>query len=143
MLLPIRPLSPQAQREIRRDTPLRRARTCYGHLAGVAGVGLIDELLDRGWLETLPAEPDAPRLYYVPTASGITALAKRGVSVPSAKARRPVAFSCIDWTERRPHLGGPLGRSIVEALAVSGRIERTQGSRVVTLCADLRGWLDA
>ena len=33
--------SSQAQREVRRNTPLRKARTCYGHLAGVAGVALL------------------------------------------------------------------------------------------------------
>ena len=143
MLFPIRPPSPQAQREVRRDTPLRRARTCYGHLAGVAGVVLMEELLDRDWLEALPAEPDASRLQYVPTDAGITALTNRGVAVPAARPRSQIAFSCIDWTERRPHLGGPLGRSIVAALDQSGCIQRTSASRVVTLCGDLRVWLDA
>ena len=39
----VRPkFSPQSQREVRRNTPLRQARTCYGHLAGVAGVALMD-----------------------------------------------------------------------------------------------------
>jgi len=38
------PISAQAAREVRRDTALRRARTCYDHLAGVAGVALFDEM---------------------------------------------------------------------------------------------------
>src|SRR5262247_3572687 len=33
------------------DAPVRLARTCYDHLAGVAGVRLLDGLLARGWLE--------------------------------------------------------------------------------------------
>src|SRR4051794_38842092 len=44
-------LSPAARREARKDTPLRRARTCYGHLAGVAGVELFDTLVSLGWIE--------------------------------------------------------------------------------------------
>ena len=143
MLLPIRPASPQAEREVRRDTPLRRARTCYGHLAGVAGVRLMDELLDRGWLETIAGEPDARRLNYKPTALGIPAFTARGVAVPSEKPGKPIAFSCIDWTERRPHLGGVLGRAIVAAMADAGCIERTSASRVVTLTGDICRWLDA
>ena len=42
--------SPQADREVRRDTRLRQARTCNGHLAGVAGVALMDEMLGLDWL---------------------------------------------------------------------------------------------
>ena len=41
--------SPQAARQVRRDSGLRRARTCYDHLAGVAGGSLLDEMLNRGW----------------------------------------------------------------------------------------------
>jgi hypothetical protein len=141
MLLPVKPLSAQAAREVRRDTALRRARTCYGHLAGVTGVALMDGLLDRGWLEVVPAGPDARRLQYLPTALGIAALTARGIAVPVARSGKPVAFSCVDWTERRPHLGGALGRAIVEAMAQSGCIERTPESREVTLAGDLQLWL--
>ena len=143
MLLPIRPVSPQAQREVRRDTPLRRARTCYGHLAGVAGVELMDELLARGWMEAISLTPDAGRIRYVPTRAGSEALTERGVAIPASKNGKTVAFSCIDWTERRPHLGGGLGRAIVSALAESGWIERSTGSRVVSLSRDPRKWLDS
>ena len=142
MLLPIRPASAQALREVRRDTSLRRARTCYGHLAGVAGVELMDEMFGRGWLLALPHAPGTGRIHYVTTAKGAAALAERGVTVPPAKNGKSLAFSCIDWTERRPHLGGGLGRSIVSALVASGWIERTSGSRVVGVCHDLREWLD-
>ena len=142
MLLPIRPASAQALREVQRDSPLRRARTCYGHLAGVAGVDLMDELLARGWLRALPQAPGTGRIHYATTSEGAAALAERGVAVPSEKNGKSLAFSCIDWTERRPHLGGGLGRSIVNTLVASGWIERTSGSRVVSAGRDLQEWLD-
>ena len=51
-LIRIRPkLSSQAEREVRCDSRLRQARTCYGHLAGVAGVALMDRMISLGWLE--------------------------------------------------------------------------------------------
>ena len=142
MLFPIRPASAQALREVRRDTPLRRDRTCYGHLAGVAGVELMDEMLARGWLRVLPQAPGTGRIHYATTSEGAAALEERGVAVPSAKNGKALAFSCIDWTERRPHLGGGLGRAIVSALVASGWMERTPGSRVVSAGRDLQEWLD-
>ncbi len=71
-------LSPQARREVRRDTALCRARTCYGHLAGVAGVHLLEELLRLGWLEVAAAPADGGRVGYTPTVAGAAALALRG-----------------------------------------------------------------
>lgn len=128
--------SPQALREVRRDTLLRRARTCYGHLAGVAGVSLMDRLIDNRWIEPSAAEPDAPRIYYALTAEGTMALERMGVAIPEPKNRKPVAFSCLDWTERRYHLGGALGRAIVDTLVFEGRISRVADSRVVELACD-------
>ena len=131
--------SAAAAREVRRNTPLRQARTCYGHLAGVAGVALLDELLRRGWLA---AEAGSlPR--YVVTSEGERAFGERGVAPPPATSRRPGARACLDWTERCPHLGGVLGVSIVDALVRRGLLRREQGSRVVTLRGPLAGWLDA
>ena len=139
--IPTQAPGPQAAREVRRDSPLRRARTCYGHLAGVAGVELMQALLDRGYLDALPEVPDSHRLYFAPSLVGMDALSKRGVSIPVAKPGKPIAFSCMDWTERRPHLGGAMGRAIVAALVESGSIERRHGSRVVALTGGLDRWL--
>ena len=135
-------LSPQARREVRRDTALRRARTCYGHLAGVAGVDLLEELLRLGWLG-VAAAADSRRVGYAPTVAGAAALGQRGVVVPAGRGGMVAAFSCLDWTERRPHLGGALGRAIVAALVDAGCVVRNPGSRVVTVNGGgLGGWLD-
>ena len=132
----MRGMSAAAAREVQRDTALRQARTCYGHLAGVAGVELLDELLRRGWLAA--EEASLPR--YLVTPEGERALGERGVAPPAS--RRPAARPCLDWTERRPHLGGALGVAIVDGLERRGLLRREQGSRVVTLRGPLSGWLD-
>ena len=136
------PASPQARREVRRDTPLRRARTCYGHLAGVAGVQLMDELLRLGWLAAAGAEMDGRRVCYTLTAAGADAMSPRGVTIPAAKSGRPAAFACLDWTERRPHLGGALGRAIAAALLDAGCIIRVPDSRAVILNDSPIQWLN-
>jgi DNA-binding transcriptional ArsR family regulator len=130
--------SAQAGRERRRDTPLRRARTCYDHLAGVAGVGLLDTMRRRKWLvehgETSPG--------FALTPAGLRALARRGVKLDAAQAsRRQFAPACLDWTERRPHLGGALGAEVLATLNARGYVRRTAGGRAVRIAKPLTGWL--
>jgi DNA-binding transcriptional ArsR family regulator len=131
-----------AAREIAHDTPLRRARRCYDHLAGVAGVELLDELLARDWLATEPNGRGRP--HYVLRPVGEAALAARGVDLAAARrARRLYAFGCPDWTERRPHLGGALGHEIAGALERAGVIERATARREVALRRPVADWLGA
>ena len=135
-------LSPQAWREVRRDTLLRRGRTCYGHLAGVAGVDLLEELLRLGWLAAAGVGMGGGRVCYALTAAGAAALPLRRVALPAPRGGRPAAFACLDWTERRPHLGGALGRAIAGALLDAGYIVRAPGSRAVTWNGGLWQWLN-
>jgi DNA-binding transcriptional ArsR family regulator len=110
------------------DSPLRRARTCYDHLAGVAGVQLFDALMARGWLE--PGDGRDVRV----TEPGVHALGRLGVSLPVARrSRRALAIRCLDWTERRPHLGGALGAALLAAMLDQGRVRRRPGDRAVEL----------
>jgi DNA-binding transcriptional ArsR family regulator len=129
--------SAQAAREVRRDSPLRQARTCYDHLAGVAGVALLDALLGRGWLA---AQPTGARLRYQLTRAGSAALAARAVAVPSPGRRLP-AYACLDWTERRPHLGGALGAALLRALVAADVVRRAPPGRAVILRRPLADWL--
>ena len=130
--------SRRAGRERRRDTPLRRARTCYDHLAGVAGVELLAEMRERGWLRPGPNGKPAFAL----TAAGERALAQRGVEVDAARAsRRRFATACLDWTERRPHLGGALGARVLDALCGKTYVRRRARGRDVQIVRPLAGWL--
>ncbi|MDP6549889.1 MAG: hypothetical protein QF659_07445 [Dehalococcoidia bacterium] len=142
--LRVRPkISPQAAREVRRDTPLRRGRTCYGHLAGIAGVVFMDTMLDLGWLDETAEIGLDRRVRYTLSVAGALALDARGVDVASAKrSGGQFAFGCLDWTEGKQHLGGALGRALVACLAGQGYLARTRGRREVTLRKDLDGWFE-
>lgn len=134
------PRSAQADRLVRGDAPIRQARTCYDHLAGVLGVRLMDELLERGWL--VAGHDDGKRTHYQLTDEGRRALAARGVDLAAAESsRRMHAYGCTDWTERRPHLGGALGAAVLAALAGADAIARIPGSREVEIRASLDDWL--
>jgi len=93
--------------EFRPTTPtrLRSARTCYDHMAGAAGVALHDRLHAQGWLQGTSDDGD-----YSLTAEGAIALETLGIDVDALRtSRRRFACACLDWSERRPHLGGALG----------------------------------
>jgi DNA-binding transcriptional ArsR family regulator len=130
--------SPKAARELRRDAPLRHARTCYDHLAGVEGVQFLREMLRRGWL--LQGTRNGPA--YELTASGARALMRRGVDVDMARtSRRRFTTACLDWTERQPHLGGALGAAILDALVRERYVRRRPKGRDVRIVKPLADWL--
>ena len=134
--------SPQAQREVRRNTRLRQARTCYSHLAGVAGVALMDEMLGLEWLEEGRQPVSGNRVRYELTPKGLQAMDEFGVDLSAAaKSTSIFAFGCLDWTEPGLHLGGSLGRAVTACLSVRGLVGRTPGTREVTLQSSPSSWL--
>ena len=139
----IRPkFSPQSQREVRRNTHLRQARTCYGHLAGVAGVALMDEMLGLKWLEENSEPVSGNRVRYELTPKGLQAMDEMGVDLTAAfKSTGIFAFGCLDWTEPGLHLGGSLGRAVTAYLSERGLVGRTSGTREVTLQSSPSSWL--
>jgi DNA-binding transcriptional ArsR family regulator len=101
---------------------MRAARTCYDHLAGRLGVAIADGLVARGHLRW---EDDGGEV----TPSGHAALAAMGVQV--AASRRIFCRPCLDWSERRPHLGGAVGAAICDRCLQLGWVRRQAGTRAV------------
>ena len=94
---------------------LRKSRTCYDHIAGTLGVQLHDRFHALGWLKSDARSDDA----YDVTSKGETGFKAFGVDVADARAqRRRFAFACLDWSERRSHLGGALAAAVLH-LALS------------------------
>jgi DNA-binding transcriptional ArsR family regulator len=108
---------------------LREARRCYDHLAGDWGVRLHDHALRQCWIKPLPAEPRG----YALSVAGVSALAGLGLDVEAAQAarRRRLACACMDWSERRPHLGGALGAAWLQALLKQGWLRPDLDSRAL------------
>ena len=136
------PISAQAAREVWRDTGIRRARTCYDHLAGVAGVELFDEIFKRGWLEQTELQ-DSPRVSYRLTPLGRQALTDKDVNLPSSSSKRRFAYGCTDWTERRSHLGGSLGAAVLMALQNRDIVRRADETRVVSVQSGISDWFES
>ena len=91
---------------------LRFARTCYDHMAGRAAVLLRDRFEQLRWLCAGAQATDE----YDVTPGGREAFAALGIDVDAVRAlRRRFAYACVDWSERRPHIGGALGQAFLNA----------------------------
>jgi hypothetical protein len=119
-------------RESQHGKALRVARSCYDHLAGQVGVAVTEALLRRGMLR-------ARARAYVLTTSGERTLRRLGVDVEAPRrTRRAFARPCLDWSERRHHLAGALGASLLARLLEIEWVRRTRGSRALVVTD--RGW---
>jgi len=104
---------------------LKNARTCYSHLAGRLGVALADALIAERWLE------DDGRRYRL-TPAGTRSLCALGIDVVVRDAPAP-ARRCLDWTERRPHVAGPVGTALAKVALDRGWVRRLRGTRAVAV----------
>jgi DNA-binding transcriptional ArsR family regulator len=109
---------------------LRLARTCYDHMAGSIGVAVFDHFKGHGWLSTTTAEGNACEL----TPSGTKACEALGINLESMRAvRRRFAYACLDWSERRPHIGGALGAALLSLALDKKWVARDLVSRALTI----------
>ena len=99
---------------------LRHARSCYDHLAGELAVAIAAALENRGWL----VRGEGKR-YEFGKEEGRKWFARQGVNFQTIKpGRYGVARQCLDWTERRPHLAGPVGAQLFKRWCELGWFER-------------------
>lgn len=102
---------------------LLRARLCAEHFGGTLAADLFQRLLDSGWIEQLDKR-------ILVTHKGANQLASHGVFVQAlAHSDSQVACACLDWSERRPHLGGTLGAALLQLFIQSGWLSVTGDSR--------------
>ena len=152
------PLPVRSLRERTRAAALRRARTCYDHLAGRYGCAVTQGLLDRGVLVADDGIADTRRrattrcrrsCTSTPTSSARPPVpsspSSGSTSTPyAAGARRPLLRFCLDWSEQRHHLSGRLGAAVLDAFLEQRWVERRSGHRAVTVTdageAALTGW---
>jgi DNA-binding transcriptional ArsR family regulator len=92
--------------------PLCAARTCYDHMAGSIAVSLHDRFRTLGWLST--GSTGSNNAYEL-TPAGTKAVEALGIDLEATRSlRRRFACACLDWSERRPHVGGALGAALLK-----------------------------
>lgn len=124
----------------RESPPLARARTCYDHLAGRVGVALFDSLLSLGAI----GGPQEPKASVEIGPEGAEVFEELGIDLEEVRReRRRFAYACLDWTERRPHLGGALGAALWATFVERGWVLKKPGTREVIVTDDGKANLES
>ena len=108
------------------DAELRRARTCYDHLAGELGVALCEALIARGAI--LFGVSDSAL-----TPAGAALFDELAIAIDRSPARRTVCRPCVDWSERRFHLAGRAGAALAKHAFDRRWVRRIEGTRAVSV----------
>jgi len=114
------------------NTPnrLRAARTCYDHIAGALGVSLHDRFKALGWLSGGLGADNA----YDLTPDGAKEFEALGIDIEATRTlRRRFAYACVDWSERRPHVGGAVGAALLNVALKRKWVTQDLDSRALTV----------
>ncbi|HYW74649.1 MAG TPA: metalloregulator ArsR/SmtB family transcription factor [Pyrinomonadaceae bacterium] len=115
------------------NTPgdLMLARTCYDHIAGRLGVALYNNFADREWFCIRSVRNGSACDL---SAQGRNGFASLGIDLEeTSRLRRRFAYECLDWSERRPHLGGALAASLLRVMLEKNWVEKELDSRALTI----------
>lgn len=108
-----------------REPALRKARICYDHLAGELGVLAYESMRARHVFRS------GVKGLHV-TEAGNKWFASLGIDPGEAAGqRRAFCRPCLDWSERRHHLGGALGTALLQRVYDLGWARRAGDSRVI------------
>ena len=125
LVAPPRPIASLRQSLLARR--LAAARTCYDHLGGVLAVNIADALVDAGRCERFEAG-------FGVTPGGIAFFEPLGIDAALlCGGSRPFTKTCIDWTQRRQHISGPLGAALLRALIERRWVTRSEHDRSVRI----------
>lgn len=106
---------------------LKNGRSCYSHLAGKIGVQFFDYLLEMNYVHL---ENDQVTL----TEDGACFFDSIHIDVAQVKKQSGLFVKpCLDWTERKFHLGGSLGRAFFTMCVEHNLIVQNPTSRGITL----------
>ena len=113
-----------------KDAAMRQARTCYDHMAGRLAVAITDALILRNFIML----EDRSGLI---TDEGLQFLSSIGLDHAfDSKSRRPLCRTCLDWSERRMHLGGRLGAALLERSIERHWVRPIKDSRALAITRD-------
>ncbi|OJU39158.1 MAG: hypothetical protein BGN97_02270 [Microbacterium sp. 69-10] len=107
-----------------RRAAMRRARSCYDHLAGDLGIAVADRLVEQGLLDE---DLSSAHVDVDDIGSAL------GLVLPVVESPRPLVRGCLDWTARRPHVAGRLGAALLEAMLAAGWVTRRSEDRALRI----------
>ncbi|GGB00084.1 ArsR/SmtB family transcription factor [Puia dinghuensis] len=111
------------------DPPIRICRSCYDHLAGRIGVQVAEALVQQKLLVQENKQ-------FLLTPKGTRWFNEKGIDTAALqRQRRNFSRTCIDWTERRPHLAGSLGAALLRLMLDENWLRKKANSRAMAVTA--------
>ncbi|APH19726.1 winged helix-turn-helix transcriptional regulator [Clostridium botulinum] len=102
-------------------------RVCYDHLAGKIGVQITDWLLEKNYIVKSEAG-------WSLSIEGENFFESNGVNIELLKKeKRCYCRMCLDWSERKHHVAGSVGKALMDIFFNNQWIERTGDSRAIKL----------
>lgn len=102
--------------------PLRLSRSCYQHLAGTIAVEIRQTMIQKQWI--------MGEQHYHVTELGKNELKNIGLDIENLDLQNPkLAYDCLDWSERKPHLTGQLAQQLFKLFEHKSWIQRYPQTR--------------
>lgn len=112
---------------IESNPAIKYCRTCYDHLAGIVGVAVTDSLLQQ---RIVVNRNDTFKV----SRKGEKWFSDLGIRVDGLKQqRRSFIRPCLDWSERRHHIGGSLAAAFLDMILAADWIRKTKNSRAIII----------
>ena len=122
----IPPATPQ-KKNPEKHSPIKHCRTCYDHLAGKIGVAVTESLLEQNIILDSDAKFEV-------SPEGVKWFSDFGINLEDLKKQRRLFLKpCLDWSERKNHIAGSLGVSLLDKMIADDWLRRTKDSRVIQI----------
>lgn len=106
---------------------IKYARSCYDHLAGYLGVRLQEGLSKQGFIQNKQDQ-------FHCTEKGELKFSELGIEVNELKdLKRKFAYPCLDWSERKHHIGGALGAALLKHMLANDWLRKRKQTRELIL----------
>lgn len=112
---------------------MKYCRHCYKHLAGYVGVKIAQAMETKGFLIPNPLKSDSHSTYQV-TPRGENWFASLGIDTASIVQKGGhYTKQCLDFSERKNHLGGKLGDALLASFFEKGFAKQVPNSREIKI----------
>lgn len=110
-----------------KHSPIKHCRTCYDHLAGKIGVAVAESLLEQNIIL------DADNKFVI-TSEGAKWFSDFGINVEEIKKQKRLFLKpCLDWSERKNHIAGSVGASLLDKMISDDWLRRAKNSRAIQI----------
>ncbi len=114
-----------------KEEPLQEieyCRSCHGHLAGRIGVQITDKMQEQGFFYP---QRKGEEYEFILTERGLHFFKDLGLNIEELRQKSGIfAKACLDFSERKHHLGGRLGVAFLDFMIAKEWMLKKENSRI-------------